>query len=67
MIGIDHLMYNDYVRNTLLDDLVIDFDDARDSEQTNSLDCFTHAMVNVRGQFQGQLLWNMQRPLNMDD
>ena len=44
------------MRNPLLDDLVIDFDDepgvvstARDSDQTNSLDCFTHAMVNVRG------------------
>ena len=40
----------------ILDDLVIDFDDepgidstARDSDQTNSIDCFTHAMVNVRG------------------
>ena len=44
------------MRNPFLDDLVIDFDDelgidstARDSDQTNSLDCFTHAMVNVRG------------------
>ena len=56
MISIYHLIYNDYVRNPLLDDLVSDFDDepgidstARDSDQTNSLDCFTHAMVNVRG------------------
>ena len=56
MIRIDHLIYNDYVRNPLLDDLLIDFDDepgidrkARDSDQTNSLDCFTRAMVNVRG------------------
>ena len=37
-------------------DLVIDFDDepgidstARDSDQTNFPDCFTHAMVNVSG------------------
>ena len=44
MIRIDHLVYNDHVRNPLLDDLVIDFDDepgidstARDSDQTNSL------------------------------
>ena len=56
MIRMDHLIYNDYVGNPLLNDLVIDFDDepgidstARDSEQTNSLDCFSHAMVNVRG------------------
>ena len=55
MIRIDHLIYIDYVRNPLLDDLVIDSDDkrgidstARDSDQSNSLDCFTHAMVNVR-------------------
>ena len=56
MIRIDHLIYNDCVRNPLLGDLVIDFDDepgldstASDSDQTNSFDCFTHAMVNVRG------------------
>ena len=56
MIRIDHLIYNDYVCNPLLDDLVINFDDepgidstARDSDQTNSLVCFTHAMVNARG------------------
>ena len=55
MIRIDHLVYNDYVCNPLLNDLVIDFDDepgvnsaARDSDQSNSPDCFTHAMVNVR-------------------
>ena len=42
--------------NPLLDDLVIDFDDdtgidstARDSDHTDSLDCFTHVMVNFRG------------------
>ena len=56
MITIDHLIYNDYVRNPLLVAVVIDFDDdpgidstARDSDQTNSFDFFTHAMVNVRG------------------
>ena len=56
MIRNDHLIYNDYVRNPLLDALIIDVDDetgidstARDSDQTNSVDCFTHAMVNVRG------------------
>ena len=27
MIGIDHLIYNDYVCTLLLNDLVIDFDD----------------------------------------
>ena len=50
------LIYNVDVRNTLLDDLVIDFDDelgikstARDSDQSHFPDCFTHAMVNVRG------------------
>ena len=42
--------------NPLLNDLVIDFDDepgvdstARDSDLSNSPDCFTHAMVDVRG------------------
>ena len=56
MIRIDHLIYNDYVCNPLLNDLVIDLDDepgndstARDSDQSNFPDCFTHAMVNVRG------------------
>ena len=51
MIRIDHC-----VCNLLLNDLVIDIDDepgidstARDSDQTNSPDCLTHAMVNVRG------------------
>ena len=55
MIRIDHLKYNDYVCNPLLNDLVIDFDDepgidstARDSDQSKFPDCFTHAMVNVR-------------------
>ena len=55
MIRIDHLIYNAYVCNPLLNDLVIDFDDepgidsaARASDQTNFPDCFTHAMVNVR-------------------
>ena len=50
MVGIDHLTCNGYVRNLFLNDLVIDFDDkpgidstARDSDQTYSLDCFTHA------------------------
>ena len=56
MIRIDHLIHNNYVRNPLLDDLVIDFDDepridstARDSDQSNSLDCLSHAMGNDRG------------------
>ena len=56
MIRIGLLKYNDYVCNPLLNDLVIDFDDepgidsaARDSDETTSHDCFTHAMVNVRG------------------
>ena len=55
MIRIDHLKNNDYVRNILLDDLVIDFDDelgidstARDSDRSNFPDCLTCAMVNVR-------------------
>ena len=65
MIRIDHVTYNDYVcnlmfnnyvYNPLLNDLVIDFDDepgidstARDSDQSNSPYCFTHAMVDARG------------------
>ena len=54
-IRIDHLIYNDYVCTPLLNYLVIDFNDepgidspARDSDQSNFPDCFTHAMVNVR-------------------
>ena len=46
MITIDHLIYNVYVCNLLLNDLVINFDDepgidstARDSDQTSSPDC----------------------------
>ena len=56
MMRIDHLTDNDCVCNPHLNDLVIDLDDkpgidstARDSDQSNSPDCFTHAMVNVRG------------------
>ena len=56
MIRMDHLIFNDCVCNPLLDDLVVDFDDepgtdstARGSDQSNSPDCFTHAMVSVRG------------------
>ena len=56
MISIDPLTYNDYVCNPLLNDLVIDLDNepgldstARDSDRSNSPDCCTHAMVNVRG------------------
>ena len=54
MIRIDHLIYNDFVCSLLLNDLVTDLDDdlvdnslARDSDQSTSSDCFTHAMVNV--------------------
>ena len=49
------MICDDYASNLLLNDLVIDFDDelgvnsaARISDQSNSPDCFTHAMVNVR-------------------
>ena len=56
MIRIDHLMYKDHVCDPLLNDLFINFDDepgidssARDSDQSNFPDCFTRAMVNVRG------------------
>ena len=56
MMRIDHLRYNDYVCNPLLNDLIIDFDNEpgidstpRDSDQSNFPDCFTHAMVNVHG------------------
>ena len=49
MIGIDHLIYDDYPSNPLLNDLVIDFDDeagvnsaVRDSDHSNSPYCFTH-------------------------
>ena len=55
MIRMDHSIRDDYVCNPLLNDLVIDFGDdldvnnvARDSDQSNSSDCFTHAMVNAR-------------------
>ena len=55
MIRIDHLVYDDCASNDLLNDLVIDFDDelganstARNSNLSNSPDCFTHAIVNVR-------------------
>ena len=56
MIRIDHLIYNDYVCNPLLNDFIIDFDNEpgidstdRDPIQTNSPDCFTHVRVNFRG------------------
>ena len=57
MIWIDHLIRDDNACNPLLNDLVIDLDGesgiksiARDSNQWISSDCFTHAMVNARGQ-----------------
>ena len=46
MIRIDHLIYNDYVCNPLLNYLFIDFDDEPGIDSTNFPDCFTHAMVN---------------------
>ena len=127
MIRIDHLIYNDCVRNPLLNDLAIDFDDepgndstARDPDQPNFLRLFhtcdgqcsrlwdseepapsryacrelwacefwkvflvdasspwilenarrstyKGGLRQVRPQFQGQLPWNVQRSLNMDD
>ena len=55
MIWIDHLTRDDYVCNSLSNDLVMDFGDeldwnnvAQDSDQSISSDCFTHAMVNAR-------------------
>ena len=55
MIRIDHLTRDDYVCNPLLNDFVVDLGDdpdvnnvVRDSDQSNSSDCFTHAMVNAR-------------------
>ena len=55
VVRIDHLTYDDNASNPLLDDLVIDFDDEPgvsgpdgDSDQSNSCECFTYAMVNVR-------------------
>ena len=55
MIRIDHLIRDDNASNPLLNDLVIDLGDEfdvdhvdRDSDQSNSSDCFTHAMVNAR-------------------
>ena len=55
VIRIDHLIFNEYVCNPLLNDLVIDFDDelgvdstARDSDQSSFPDCVSHAMVKVR-------------------
>ena len=55
MIRIVHLIRDNYASNPLLNDPVIDFDYetgvnsvARDSDRSNSSDCFTHAMVNVR-------------------
>ena len=56
MSRIDHLIYNRYVCNPLLNDVVIDFDEgpgvdsaARDSDPSKFPDCSTHAMVTVRG------------------
>ena len=55
MIRIDHLTRDDYVCNPLLNDFVVDLGDdpdvnnvVRDSDQSNSSDCFTHAMVNAQ-------------------
>ena len=55
MTRIDHLIRDHYASNPLLNDLVIDRDDelgvnsaARDSDRSNSSDCYTHIMVNVR-------------------
>ena len=55
MSTIDHVIRDDKASNPLLNDFVIDFDDepgvnsvARDSDQSNSSDCFTHAMINAR-------------------
>ena len=55
MTRIDHLIRDDYASNPLLNDLVIDRHDelgvnsaARVSDRSNSSDCYTHAMVNVR-------------------
>ena len=56
MIRIEHLIRDEYACNPFLNDLVIDVDDepgvnsvARDSDRSNSSDCFRHAMVNARG------------------
>ena len=55
IMRIDHLTRDDCVSNPLLNGFVMDFDDdpgvdsvARDSDQSNSFDFFTHAMVNAR-------------------
>ena len=49
------MIRDDYVSNLASSDLVVDFDDelgvnsaARSSDQSNSSDCFTHVMANVR-------------------
>ena len=48
MIRIDHLIFNDFASNPLLNDHLIDFDDelgvnrvSRDLDQSNSRRCFT--------------------------
>ena len=53
MIRLDHLIHEDNA--SLRNDFFIDTDNgsgvdsvARDSGHSNSSDCFTHAMVNVR-------------------